>query len=86
MEWKAEREDRQVKCLIASGGHLWMRGYFDRLPAAVRRRLASSRFNLCAACTAEEAERAAAAQRLRWPTIAIYLDVIEAIERKLDEQ
>lgn len=27
MERWAEREDRQVKCLIASGGHLWMKEF-----------------------------------------------------------
>jgi hypothetical protein len=36
-------EARQVKCLIASEGHLWMRGCFDRLPPVVRRRLAERR-------------------------------------------
>jgi len=85
MERRADFEDRQVKCLIASGGHLWMRGYFDRLPAAVRRRLAESPFNICAACVTEEAQRMAAAQRLRRPTIAVYFDVITAIEQKLDQ-
>jgi hypothetical protein len=39
MEQRAAPEGRQVKCLIASEGHLWMRGYFDRFPSAVRRRL-----------------------------------------------
>jgi hypothetical protein len=86
MEQRAEREDRQVKCLIASGGHLWMRGYFDRLPLAVRQRLASSRFNICAACMSQEAKRAAAARGLRRPTIGIYNDVITAIERKVDDE
>jgi len=32
MERRAELNGRQVKCLIASEGHLWMRSYFDRLP------------------------------------------------------
>jgi hypothetical protein len=32
-----------------------MRNYFDRLPAAVRKRLATSRFNICPACMDEEA-------------------------------
>ena len=31
MEQRADLEGRQVKCLIASEGHLWMRNYFDRL-------------------------------------------------------
>lgn len=85
MEQRAEREDRQVKCLIASGGHLWMRGYFGRLPPAVRRRLAEGRFNICPACMSEEADRAARARGLRRPTIRIYFEVISAIEKKLEQ-
>jgi hypothetical protein len=84
MEQRADREDRQTKCLIASGGHLWMRGYFDRLPSPVRRRLADSHHNICPACMFEEAWRAATAQRLKRPTTAVYLAVITAIERQLD--
>jgi hypothetical protein len=92
----AKHEDRQVKCLIASRGHLWMRDYFDRLPLAVRRRLANSRHNICPACLVGEAAGVAATRGLRRPTIvaepglrrptiANYLSVIEAIERKLDD-
>jgi hypothetical protein len=33
MEQCADLEGRQVKCLIASEGHLWMRDYFDRFPS-----------------------------------------------------
>jgi hypothetical protein len=40
----------QTKCWISSAGHIWMEGYFDPLPPAIRRRLRSSPFNLCAAC------------------------------------
>lgn len=39
----------QVKCLIGDEGHVWIHCY-DALPAAVRRRLRNSPFNLCAAC------------------------------------
>jgi hypothetical protein len=85
MEQRAAREDQQVQCLIASGGHLWMQGYFDRLPAAVRRRLANSHHNICAACMAEEAQAAATVRGLQRPTIATYLAVIAAIERQLDK-
>jgi hypothetical protein len=84
MEQRADRDGRQVKCLIASEGHLWMRGYFDRLPAAVRRRLAGARHNVCPACMSEEAMRAAKARGLGRPTISIYLATIAAIERQLD--
>ena len=85
MEQRADLDGRQVKCLIASEGHLWMQGYFDRLPSPVRRRLANSRHNICPACMSEEAQHAATTQRLKRPTIATYLAVIKAIEEKLDE-
>jgi hypothetical protein len=84
MERRAESKDRQVKCLIASGGHLWMRDYFDRLPAAVRRRLANSRFNICAACMSEDAHEVARKRGLKRPDIRIFCDVIASIERQLD--
>ncbi len=61
MEQRAGLEGRQVKCLIASEGHLWMQGYYDRFPGAVRQRLAASPFNICPACMDEEARRASAA-------------------------
>jgi hypothetical protein len=83
MERRADREDRQVKCLIASGGHLWMWNFFDRLPSGVRHRLASSRFNICAACMMIEAGNVAKERGLQQPTIEIYNAVIETIERKL---
>ena len=78
MEQRADLNGRQVKCLIASEGHLWMRGYFDRLPPVVRRRLAESRFNICPACMDEEARMAASK-----PSVAVYFAVIESIEKKL---
>ena len=79
MEQRADLNGRQVKCLISSEGHLWMRGYFDRLPPAVRRRLAESRFNICPACMEEEARMAASK-----PSVAIYFAVIASIEKKLE--
>ena len=83
MEQRADLDGRQVKCLIASDGHLWMRGYFDRLPSPVRQRLAASTHNICAACMSEEAQRVAATQHLKRPTLSIYFAVIDAIERML---
>jgi hypothetical protein len=71
---------RQVKCLIASAGHEWMIGYFDRLPAPVRHRLAQSRHNICAACLTEEACR-----REPRPSIATFIRVLTEIERQLDD-
>ena len=69
-------EGRQVKCLIASEGHEWMRSYYDRQPAAVRERLAASRFNICPACLKEEVRRLKGEH-----TVALYFKVIDAIER-----
>ncbi len=40
----------QTKCWISTEGHMWMVGFFDKLPAAVRQRLRASPFNLCPAC------------------------------------
>jgi hypothetical protein len=44
----------QTKCLINTEGHIWMEGYFDTLPLAVRQRLRGSPFNLCPACLQTE--------------------------------
>jgi hypothetical protein len=82
MEQRADLEGRQVKCLIASEGHLWMKSYFDRLPSAVRRRLSESNFSICPACLNEEARRTARGR----PTVSTYFAVIETIERKLSEE
>ena len=81
----ANEEGRQVKCLIASEGHLWMKGFFDRLPAPVRLRLANGPHNICPACVEEEAERIAFKRHLKRPTTTIYFEVIAVIEKKLDE-
>jgi hypothetical protein len=51
---------------------------YDRLPAAVRRRLAASAFNLCAACVDIEVREATPR-----PALANYFTVIERIEREL---
>ena len=47
-------EINQTKCWIATSGHIWMKGYFDNLPASVRRRLRDSAHNLCPACLVTE--------------------------------
>jgi hypothetical protein len=74
--------DKQVRCLTADAGHVWIH-YYDALPAGVRARLRESPFNVCAACLTIEARKAAAARGLRAPTIAIYLAVLAGIERAL---
>ena len=85
MEQRADLEGRQVKCLIASEGHLWMQGYFDRFPSVVRRRLAESTFNICPACMDKEAHAAARQRKETKPSVGTYFRVIEAIERKLKQ-
>jgi hypothetical protein len=82
MEQRADLDARQVKCLTADAGHVWIH-YYDDLPPPVRRRLAESEFNICSACLTCEAEKVAATQRLRSPTIGIYLALIESIEQQL---
>jgi hypothetical protein len=84
MEARAgEREGRQVKCLIASEGHLWMRRYFDNLPAPVRARLCENEFNICPACLQEGAQKLAHAHGLRRATTAIFMVALRSIERAL---
>ena len=75
----SSEKSHQIKCLIASEGWQWMRSYFDQLRAAVRQRLTVSRFNICPACMDEEAHRRAAV-----PSVKIYIEIIEAIEREMD--
>ena len=85
MEQRADLEGRQVKCLIASEGRLWMQGYFDRSPSIVRRRLAESAFNICPACMDKEAHAAARQRKETKPSEGTYFRAIEAIERKLKQ-
>lgn len=85
MEQHATLEGRQVKCLIASRKHLWMRDYFDRFPSVVRRRLAESAFNICPACMDKEAHTAARQRKERKPCVGTYLLVIKTIEQKLKQ-
>jgi hypothetical protein len=85
MEQRANLEGRQVKCLIASEGHLWMQDYFDRFPSVVRRRLAESAFNICPACMDKEAHTAARQLKETKPSVGTYLLVIKTIEQKLKQ-
>jgi len=78
VEQRSDPKGRQVKCLTSDEGHVWMPNY-DRLPSAVRHRLAESPFNLCAACVDIEAHRVAR----RRPSLNTYFAVIRAIEEKL---
>jgi len=47
---RADDDVNQTKCWISTEGHIWMEGFYDELPAAIRRRLQFSMFNLCPAC------------------------------------
>lgn len=71
-----------MKCLIASEGHVWMRGFFDQLPPRVRSRLANSAHNICRACMDEEAHALAVQRKERKPSIATYFAMAEMIERQ----
>jgi hypothetical protein len=75
-------EGKQVKCLTSDEGHVWIHCY-DRLPPTVRRRLATSAFNICPACMDIEAHAAARQRKESKPSIATYFRVIDGIERKL---
>jgi hypothetical protein len=77
-------EAQQVRCLTGDQGSEWIHG-LNVLPSPVRRRLAESVHNICPTCVGLEAGSEASARGLRRPTIAVYFDVIEAIERRLDE-
>ena len=79
MEARSDLEGRQVKCLTSDAGHVWIH-YYDRLPRVVRQRLASSPFNICAACLDIEVR---AQSRKTNPTAATYFALIAEIERKL---
>ena len=79
---RTDPDGKQVRCLTADAGHVWIHAY-DKLPPPVRKRLAESPFNLCAACMDIEAHHVAAARGLRRPSLRIYFDTIQAIEREL---
>jgi len=64
MELRSSHEGRQVKCLTADEGHVWIHCY-DSLPAPVRQRLANGRFNICPACLQIDAQGMARKQRLK---------------------
>jgi len=82
---RSGHEAQQVRCLTGDELAAWVHG-LDNLPSPVRRRLAGSVHNICPTCVGMEAHSAAAARGLRRPTVGVYFNVIEAIERRLDEQ
>ena len=80
---KQNAEINQTYCLIATGGHLWMRGYFDALPVAVRRRLRELTFNICPACLVTEVMPTVQRQHPNWPRQKLLFAAIEVMEAQV---
>ena len=80
--WSSKRmavlDGRQVRCTTFDSGYVWIHE-LDQLPAAVRRRLANSRYNICPTRITNDARH-----NSKTPNIAVYFRVIEAIEDALD--
>lgn len=78
-------EVNQTKCWIATEGHIWMRGYFDTLPSAVRQRLRQSPFNICPACLVTKfAPKISKVKGSRQPERALFaaIEIMEAEVRR----
>jgi hypothetical protein len=82
MKRRAGQSDdiNQTFCLIATGGHLWMRGYYDDLPATVRRRLRESPFNICPACMQLYVLPEVRDRHPNWPHEKLLFAAIEVME------
>jgi hypothetical protein len=84
--WGSKRmaalDGRQVRCTTFDEGSVWIHD-LDKLPTPVRRRLAEGVFNLCPTCVYMDARHEARRRGLLKPTVAVYFDVIRAIERIL---
>jgi hypothetical protein len=76
----------QTFCLIASGGHLWMKGYFDTQALAVRQRLRSSSFNICPACLVTKVLPKVRRQHRNWPQEKQLIAAIEIMEAQVRHQ
>jgi hypothetical protein len=85
-EWAREQrkdpEGRQVHCLVADEGHLWIH-YLDDLHPAVRQRLAESPFNICPACLVIFEVPKVAKRLKKAPTVGLFCAVIDQIEQEL---
>jgi hypothetical protein len=73
-------EINQTYCLHATGGHLWMKDYFDVLPRVVRQRLRNSPFNLCAWCLEIEVLPEVRRQHPNWSREKLLLAAVEMME------
>jgi len=76
----------QTFCLIATGGHLWMKGYYDRFPPRVRQRLRESRYNLCPACLETEILPKVQTRFPKYTREAALLAAIVVMELQLEKQ
>jgi hypothetical protein len=79
---RSSQNAQQVFCTTGDQGSEWIHG-LDGLPSPVRRRLAEGVFNLCPTCVLQDARAEAWRRGLRQPTVAVYFDVIRAVERIL---
>jgi hypothetical protein len=73
----------QTKCWISTEGHMWMEGFYDELPRAIRRRLQVSMFNLCPACLVTKFMPQVRRQHPGLSGEAALLRAIEAMEAEL---
>jgi hypothetical protein len=78
-----DKIENQTFCLHATGGHLWMRDYFDTFPTAVRQRLRDSAFNLCAWCLEIEVLPTVRHAHPNWSEENLLLAAIEVMEAKV---
>ncbi len=74
----------QGMCLVSMDGSETMEYYYDRLPFPIRKRISSSRYNLCPACVAETAYMKSGAGSLFAAPSQFYIEVIEEFEAQLD--
>jgi hypothetical protein len=78
---KSSSDDiNQTYCLYATGGHLWMRDYYDVLPPVVRQRLCNSPFNLCAWCLQIEMLPGVRRKHPNWSKEKLLFAAIEVME------
>ncbi len=79
-------EVNQTFCLIATGGHLWMRGYFDNLAVPVRQRLRQSPYNICPACLVLEVLPTVRRAHPNWPREKQLLAAVAAMESEVRKE
>lgn len=60
-----------------------MKSNYDKMPPTVRAVLASSEFNICAACVSQEAGMLAASRNSNLVTEDDYIGAIRTIERQI---